>query len=51
MNKYGYDFLRCSSDENDSLWDQIIVEYSHGDMTAIKKELKLMFKEIKKLFK
>ena len=51
VNDYGYDFSRCGSDENDSTWEQIVIEYSHGNMTAIKKELKLMFKEIKKLFK
>ena len=51
VNDYGYDFSRCGSDENDSTWEQISIEYNHGNMTAIKKELKLMFKEIKKLFK
>lgn len=51
VNDYGYDFLGCGSDENDSTWEQIVIEYSHGNMTAIKKDLKNMFKEIKKLFK
>ena len=51
VNDYGYDFSRCGSDECDSTWEQIVIEYSHGNMTAIKKELKAMFKEIKKLFK
>ena len=50
VNDYGYDFSRCGSDENNSAWEQIVIEYSHGNMTAIKKELKAMFKEIKKLF-
>ena len=51
VNEYGYDFLRCGSDEGDSTWEQIVIEYSHGNMTSIKKDLKNMFKEIKRLFK
>lgn len=51
VNDYGYDFLKCGSDEDNSTWEQIIIEYEHGQMTTIKKDLKDMFKEIKKLFK